>query len=166
MDQNKTNLPHLTTEDKTSKGQIRLKTHITGIKIHCSPTEDTDSVIAIVYVDVNEYPHDSNLTISILLDVLLVLMHHRIFKPKLHLQMDNCWRENKNRYILSFLFFLVHIDVFEEVSLNFLPVGHTHEDVDQMFRCINTAISSCGNINTLDEFMDRLTDKDTFSPKI
>ncbi|XP_064645571.1 uncharacterized protein LOC135498949 isoform X2 [Lineus longissimus] len=93
-------------------------------------------------------------------------MHHRIFKPKLHLQMDNCWRENKNRYILSFLFFLVHIDVFEEVSLNFLPVGHTHEDVDQMFRCINTAISSCGNINTLDEFMDRLTDKDTFSPKI
>ncbi|XP_064640304.1 uncharacterized protein LOC135495512 isoform X3 [Lineus longissimus] len=164
MDQNKTNLPHLTTEDKTSKGQIRLKTHITGIKIHCSPTEDTDSVIAIVYVDVNEYPHDSNLTISILLDVLL--MHHRIFKPKPHLQMDNCWRENKNRYILSFLFFLVHIDVFEDVSLNFLPVGHTHEDVDQMFRCINTAISSCGNINTLDEFMDRLTDKDTFSPKI
>ena len=46
----------------------------------------------------------------------------------------NCWRENKNRYMFSFLFALVKLDIFEEVTCNFLLVGHTGNEVDQLFR--------------------------------
>ena len=48
--------------------------------------------------------------------------------------LDNCWRENKNRYLFSFLFALVKLDVFEAVTCNFLIVGHNGNEVDQLFR--------------------------------
>ena len=47
---------------------------------------------------------------------------------------DNCWRENKNRFLFSFLSGLVELDVFEEITCNFLLVGHTGNEVDQLFR--------------------------------
>ena len=47
--------------------------------------------------------------------------------------MDNCGRENKNKYVLAYLAFLVKQRMFSEAEVSFLPVGHTHEDVDQMF---------------------------------
>ena len=43
----------------------------------------------------------------------------------LHLSLDNCWRENKNRFVLSFLAALVQLDILSEVNLTFLLVGHT-----------------------------------------
>ena len=33
----------------------------------------------------------------------------------LFIQMDNCGRENKNQYVLAFLFLLVELEVFDEV---------------------------------------------------
>jgi hypothetical protein len=47
------------------------------------------------------------------------------------LQMDNCWRENKNRYVFDLMSLLVHWDVFEVIEVGFLLVGHTHDDIDQ-----------------------------------
>ena len=44
-----------------------------------------------------------------------------------------CHRENKNRYVLAFLKSLVDCGVFEHIYLNFLPVGHTHCDIDELF---------------------------------
>ena len=43
----------------------------------------------------------------------------------LHLSMDNCWRENKNRFVLSFLAALVQQNILAEVNVTFLLVGHT-----------------------------------------
>ncbi|XP_062581892.1 uncharacterized protein LOC134243670 [Saccostrea cucullata] len=51
----------------------------------------------------------------------------------LYLQMDNCARENKNRYLLAFMCYLVECGIFRKVKISFLMVGHTHEDVDQVF---------------------------------
>lgn len=78
--------------------------------------------------------HGTNVTIECL---------HRIFRhvretegalPKiLQLQMDNTCKQNKNKYMLGWMFHLVSIGTFDEVRLNFFPVGHTHADVDQMF---------------------------------
>uniref|UniRef100_A0A8W8JJX8 DUF7869 domain-containing protein n=1 Tax=Magallana gigas TaxID=29159 RepID=A0A8W8JJX8_MAGGI len=56
--------------------------------------------------------------------------------PVLYLQADNCFRENKNKFVLSFLELLVRRRIFYEVQLSFLHVGHTHEDIDQMFSVI------------------------------
>ncbi len=48
-------------------------------------------------------------------------------------QMDNCVKDNKNWHLLAFLSLLIARDVFEEVKLGFLVVGHTHEDIDGCF---------------------------------
>jgi hypothetical protein len=47
--------------------------------------------------------------------------------------MDNCVKDSKNRYLLAFLSLLMAREVFEEVKLGFLEVGHTHEDIDECF---------------------------------
>ena len=39
--------------------------------------------------------------------------------------LDNCWRENKNRYVLAFLASLVELKVFVEAGIDFLIKGHT-----------------------------------------
>ncbi|CEM29264.1 unnamed protein product [Vitrella brassicaformis CCMP3155] len=46
--------------------------------------------------------------------------------------MDNCTGENKNQYIFAYASLPVHLGAFKEVTVNFLPVGHTHEDIDQL----------------------------------
>jgi hypothetical protein len=53
--------------------------------------------------------------------------------PILNIQLDNACFDNKNRYVFSFFSLLVHKGVFREVYINFLLVGHTHEDIDTMF---------------------------------
>jgi hypothetical protein len=47
--------------------------------------------------------------------------------------MDNYVKDNKNKYLLTILSLLTTRDVFEEVRLGFLVVGHTHEDNDGCF---------------------------------
>ena len=56
----------------------------------------------------------------------------------LHLQLDNTTKQNKGRALVSYLAYLVFRGTFEQVYLNFLPVGHTHEDIDQFFSRIST----------------------------
>jgi hypothetical protein len=42
-------------------------------------------------------------------------------------------RECKNRYVFTYLKSLIDCGVFQEIYVDFLPVGHTHCDIDQMF---------------------------------
>jgi hypothetical protein len=54
--------------------------------------------------------------------------------PKnLLLQMDDCVKDNNNHQLLTFLSLLTICEVFEEVQLRFLIIGHTHENIDGMF---------------------------------
>jgi hypothetical protein len=53
--------------------------------------------------------------------------------PVLHLQLDNACSDNKNRYTFCFFSLLVANGVFREVYVNFMLVGHTHEDIDALF---------------------------------
>ena len=53
--------------------------------------------------------------------------------PVLNVQLDNACSDNKNQYVFSFFSLLVQKGVFLEVYINFLLVGHTHEDIDAMF---------------------------------
>ena len=46
---------------------------------------------------------------------------------------NNTTRQNKGKYVLAFLALLVEHGVFERIYVCFLPKGHTHEDIDQMF---------------------------------
>jgi hypothetical protein len=42
-------------------------------------------------------------------------------------------KDNKNRHLLTFLSLLIVREVFEEVKLGFLVVGHTYGDINRCF---------------------------------
>ncbi|KAL3690046.1 hypothetical protein R1sor_016355 [Riccia sorocarpa] len=63
--------------------------------------------------------------------------------PVFMLQMDNSAKDNKNVHVLAFCSELVIRGIFETVEIitkhvNFLMVGHTHEDVDALFSKVST----------------------------
>lgn len=83
-----------------------------GVLLH---TDAPDGKIPYIYLDVKEVPHDSNLTMNLILKTLLE-NKHRLGRT-LFLQLDNCYRENKNKFLLSLSSLLVEENVFEEVSI-------------------------------------------------
>ena len=106
MDQNKTDLPHFTRKTKSACNMWVLRTHITGAIVHGRRS--------FAFIDVHLWPHDSNLTINILLNILMQLSDDNL-PPVLYLQLDNCYRENKNQFVFGFLALLVQLKVFKEV---------------------------------------------------
>ena len=62
MDQAKTNLPHFQQKTKQTSGSWKLKTHVTGAIVHGQGVYG--------YFDICEWPHSSNMTIAILLNIL------------------------------------------------------------------------------------------------
>jgi len=57
-----------------------------------------------------------------------------------YLQLDNCSGSNKNKFMLAWAQSLVDVGVFDEIVLSFLMVGHTHEDIDQLFSVISKGL--------------------------
>ena len=104
MDQIKLMFPNLLHVMKVFSGAWKLKTHLTGVLNHGRE--------ALGYFDLHQWPHDNNLTINVLLRVLLRMEK---VPDRVYLQMDNCWRENKNQYVMSFLAVLVHLGIFKKV---------------------------------------------------
>ena len=86
----------------------------------------------------NNVPHDSNTTWTLLMDVFEKARQTLRGKlpPKIHIQMDNTWSDNKSRLSIALALRLVESGLFEEVEFGFLPVGHTHCDIDQRFSII------------------------------
>ena len=82
-----------------------------GALIH---TKAEKGKIALVFLDLMEWPHDSNLTTTILLHALKQVDR---LPQVLYLQLDNCFRENKNRYVLSLCALLVEKKVFRKVKM-------------------------------------------------
>ncbi|XP_061195044.1 uncharacterized protein LOC133203240 [Saccostrea echinata] len=125
MDQSKTNLPHFT--GRLMKGvdpNSFLKTHIQGVLNHGLESLD-------LYVDINV---DANLVMNIILkSTYKALLITGFLQSTFYIQADNCARENKNKFVLGFCELLVTLDIFKEVHLSFLHVGHTHEDIDASF---------------------------------
>ena len=87
-----------------------MRTHITGVLAH---TDVPCGKKAYTFIDALEWPHDSNLTINIL-DAVLSSWHDQL-PSILYLQMDNCWRENKNKYLLGYCAQLVEMKIFKKV---------------------------------------------------
>ena len=83
----------------------------------------------------SEWSGEANLTINCLLRTIdhLARGDWKSLPPKLHVQIDNCFKENKNNHMFGFLAALVQLELFVTVTASFLLRGHTHEDVDQGF---------------------------------
>jgi hypothetical protein len=77
---------------------------------------------------------DPNLTIEIV-QRSLKIAEKRLGKlpPELYIQLDNCFRENKNSYLMNYLGTLCERGLFPGgVYVSFLPKGHTHNEMDQV----------------------------------
>ena len=53
--------------------------------------------------------------------------------PILRVQLNNCAKNNKSRYVFAYWSFFVEKGIFKEVFVSFLLVGHTHDDIDASF---------------------------------
>lgn len=125
-DQSAFGLPHFTVKTKSQTGHA-IKVRLIGILEHAvqnklillTMTDDFESganhIIEALHVCLND--HDGDIPSTI------------------YIQLDNCGKENKNRFLFSFLEFLVCMKVCKVIEVGFLPVGHTHEDIDQAFSC-------------------------------
>ncbi|CAG0902101.1 unnamed protein product [Darwinula stevensoni] len=115
MDQNKTNIPRFAEEDRQAGSLPKIITHISGVMVY-----SRKGIREFAFVDQGEYPHDSNLCAGVILRSLLHVRHD--LKSKLFLQMDNCARENKNKYICALAHMLVETGIFKE--------GQTFSDLE------------------------------------
>ena len=85
----------------------QLKVQLTGALTHGHGRD------AFVFLQYGQFSCDSNQTVTVLLRCLEELSP---LPEVLYLQMDNCSGSNKNKYVLSFLYYLVQNKVFRKVS--------------------------------------------------
>ena len=130
-DQSAYGLPHWWIIDKSVTELYRLRNHLMGVIVH------GQGLYGMSFLD--NFKHGANITIEAVHRVLLKEFARRGYLPRIfYLQLDNTTKQCKSQYICAFLGCLVGWDVFDEVVVSYLPVGHTHEDIDQLFSRIAT----------------------------
>ena len=115
MDQSKTDIPNY----NTGESPVQMTCRVVGALVHSARKE------AYAYI-LSHFTKETNSMIEVL---TRVLDSRPSLPPTLVLQLDNTWQENKNSRMFSYLASLVEAGVFEEIIVNFLPVGHTHVSV-------------------------------------
>jgi hypothetical protein len=119
-------LPHLAERSHASDATPKIKMHILGCIAH---GRDTYAFTCPPHI-----AQGHNITIQVIDRVLLdILDKEGAIAPILHIQLDNTTKQNKGRFLMAYLAYLVQEGVIKEAYCNFLPVGHTHEDIDQFF---------------------------------
>lgn len=79
-------------------------------------THAENGKLTYAFLDLMQYPHDSNLVIEVIMRVLREIKEKDSILPEvLYLQLDNCYKENKNRFILAFCSLSVIKKVFKKV---------------------------------------------------
>ncbi|KAL3678812.1 hypothetical protein R1sor_021768 [Riccia sorocarpa] len=63
----------------------------------------------------------------------------RMLPPNLYIQLDNSAKDNKNWAMMAFCSELVARGCCKMITMSFLVVGHSHEDVDVFFSNVNAA---------------------------
>ena len=132
-DQSAHDIPHSASRSHVSQACWKLKLHLLGVLVH--------GVGTFAYTCPAHLAQGHNVTIQALFDTLVLLKKKRNgapFPPVLYLQLDNTTKQCKGKYLSAFMAMLVHFGVFKKVVIGFLPVGHTHEDIDQFFSRIAT----------------------------
>lgn len=141
MDQSKLTLPHFKLIPKDVSNF--LETKITGVLFHGKRFD--------CYVSEPQVPHDSNLNLTALHASLMAVLAEGNAPRKWYLQVDG-GSENKNRWMLSYLSLLIEVGIFDVIKMSFLPVGHTHEDIDQAFSRIAVHLNKVDAL-TFEDFL-------------
>jgi len=132
MDQTKCNCPHIQGSAKWTY-EPRIQSQIGSFVVHGHGTYG-------VYWDEHVNSKDGNFWATCLLGVIKDLKEtdykDKPFPEVLYLQADNA-KDNKNFMMSGVCELMRNMGVFRKVKLSFLPVGHTHEDVDASFGALS-----------------------------
>lgn len=140
MDQAKTQVPRVARETSSTKNLYGVPYVTVGVLNHGhNPSLNTFP---------SQYGKDASLTCHLLSETIRRHFESKKIPTKaaagkkrvLYVQLDNAGSENKNYAVMGMFALLVFYGVFDKIKVSFLPVGHTHEDVDQMFSCISRAL--------------------------
>lgn len=157
-DQSAFGLPHFATSTKNMRGRA-LRVRLIGILEHGSEKK------LHLFTMTEEFQTGANHIIECVHRFIQERVRSGPLPPTLYVQLDNCSRENKNRYFFAFLECLVAWKVFEEVHASFLPVGHTHSDIDQSFSCTSRRLRTNDAI-TLSDLHTQLRQAYTPAPLV
>lgn len=114
MDQKTTCIPRVRRKTKATCNLATVGTHLVGAIFHSGQSPNGKDVLG--SFDYYQWPHDPNLSASVLLAMLVRWCEKYLLPPVLYLQLDNCVKENKNQYILWLLALLVELKIFEKVK--------------------------------------------------
>ena len=105
--------------------------------------------------------HGSSMFLEVLVRTLDVVMdicrkEGTPFPQHLVIQSDNPTNQAKNQHAALFLIWLVARGYFKTTNVLFLRVGHTHEDIDQLFSIIVSIIFKLRTWEVPDDLLMRL----------
>lgn len=118
-------MPHHCKQPKGWMTKKRLKYQLFGLYNH-GAKEVT------LFPHFEYWHHTANLNISFIFCYLRKLKEEGKLGRNLMLQFDNCWRDNKNKWLFGFLSLLNDHDWFNRVEVYFLKPGHSHDMVDAL----------------------------------
>jgi hypothetical protein len=154
MDNSKSYLPRYLEKSKDQAQKERLPTKISGCLMYNGWYENNRKVM--FYLNHDIFENGSNLIVTLVYLLLEEFVKDWSKLPrKLHLNLDNCWKENKNRFLFSFLASLLQLSIFEEITCDYLMVGHTGNEVDQLFSCLCPQFKA--NITTIEILKEKIT---------
>ena len=147
MTQNTTTLPHYKRKPKWL-AQNQYACHVQGVMV-----AGRRATMEFAYHNVKK---DANMNITSLHQAILREQQLRDEEGRphpdvLYLQMDNV-NTNKSKLLFAYLSWLVDKNIFKKVKVNFLLVGHTHENIDQLFSRFSISLRA-EDCLTLDELM-------------
>lgn len=99
MDHSKTSAPSMARDTKEIEAAEKLETHITGVLVH-------GRMAATCFTWHDRFPSGSDVVATVLMDTLRRVQEldpDQPLPPTLNLWLDNCWRENKNRFFFILL---------------------------------------------------------------
>ena len=147
-DQAKYALPYHHIRTHSSQKALRAPVHLMGVLVH------GEAVHAFTYYE--NFKQGTNVTIDAIHSALCVkLQKDGVLPSVLYLQLDNTSKQCKNRFMLGWLGYLVLLGRFTTIVLSFLPVGHTHEDIDQVFSRLSVYLA-CHDAHNMDELHDAI----------
>lgn len=144
MDQAKNLVPCFTRRwpKDAEKYAVRCLTlHVAGVLIHGEPDK------RYLFPASQQLSGDANLNLECLRRALLRHIQ-TTFREELHLQFDNA-KDNKCKYVFGLLGWLVLNSKVKRITVAMLPTGHTHEDIDAMFRQIADELRRLQFIGTM-----------------
>jgi hypothetical protein len=123
-------LPHFAQTCKSQAEAFKIRLHLLGCIAHGRDTY--------VFTCPSHVAQGNNVTIQVMHEVFKdIIAKDGKLPDTLLLQLDNTSKQNKGRFLFAYCQLLVKWNVFKRVYISFLPVGHTHEDIDQFFSRIS-----------------------------